>query len=146
MTKKRASLLGGVVLSLAAIGVFSLAVSVTEGQPNEGRLILDVELVGGSFQTPAGIPGPFNVEGTIVGGGTFQCWGWILTEDGITNVSQVYDIDGRGALMTQGRDGGPLAVVGGTGDFLNVRGEAIQDSTGPGFDFTMTFELRGAGR
>ena len=41
--KKRASLLG-VVIGLAAIAVFSLAVSVTEGQPIGGKLILLVEV------------------------------------------------------------------------------------------------------
>ncbi len=46
--------------------------------------------------------------------------------------------------MTQGREGDFLAVVGGTGDFRNVRGEALQTFTGPGFDFTIEFNLTGA--
>ncbi len=37
-----------------------------------------------------------------------------------------------------------MSVVGGTGDFLNVRGEAIQVFTGDGFNFNIEFTLRGA--
>ena len=43
--------------------------------------------------------------------------------------------------MTQGREGDFLAIVGGTGDFRNVQGEAIQVFTGTGFDFTITFDF-----
>ncbi len=144
--KKRASLLG-VVFILAAITVFSVAGSVTEGQPVRLRLILVVEMDFGSFHGPElGEQGAFNVLGdTGSGAGTFQCWGWMF-EDGLTtNISQVYNIAGRGRIMTQGReidDAEPLAVVGGTGDFKNVRGEA---SVVWGEDgFTITFDIRGA--
>jgi len=88
-------------------------------------------------------PGPFNIVGTFEGNGTFRCWGWI-DEDGVGSVSQVYNIYGRGTIMTQGIEGGLLAVTGGTGEFLNVRGEALQTFTGSGFDFTIEFNLRGA--
>ena len=143
--KKRSSLLS-VVLSLGAIALFSLAVGVTEVRAGS-ELILTVELDLDTFITPAGVPGPFNVEGDVddTGAGTFQCWGWVF-EDGLTtNVSQTYNIAGRGAIMTQGGpEGTPLAVVGGTGDFSNVRGEALQVFSGVGFDFTITFNLTGA--
>ena len=143
--KKRSSLLS-VVLTLGAIALFSLTVGVTEVQAG-GELILTVDVDEASFDAPLGFPGPFNVEGNVDGGGagTFQCWGWVF-EDGLTtNVSQVFNIAGRGAIMTQGQEGGFLAVVGGTDDFRNVRGEGNQVFTGNGFDFTITFNLTGAG-
>ncbi len=142
--KKRSSLLS-VVLTLGAIALFSLAVGVTEVRA--GELILTVDVDEASFVGPRRGAGAFNVEGDVDGGGagTFQCWGWIFADGVTTNVSQVFNITGRGAIMTQGQEGGFLAVVGGTGDFINVRGEAFQDFTGPGFDFTMEFDLTGGG-
>ncbi len=139
--KKRSSLFS-VVLTLGAIALFSLAVGVTEVRA--GELILTVDVDEASFVGPRRGAGAFNVEGdTGEGPGTFQCWGWQFA-DGNTNVSQVYNIDG-GAIMTQGQEGDFLTVVGGTGDFTNVRGEALQTFTGPGFDFTVVFNLTGAG-
>jgi len=65
--------------------------------------------------------------------GTFHCWGWALTPgDGSAGgvVSQEYNLDGRGKILLTGfEDTGPRPVVGGTGDFSEVRGEAT------GFDF-----------
>lgn len=90
----------------------------------------------------------FNVlgaQGNIAGRG-FD----VTNQNFLTNVSQVYDIEGRGAIMTQGQEGHVLAVVGGTGDFSNVRGEGIQvfvqDPPLTNFDFTIPFDLKGAGR
>ncbi len=117
------------------------------GGGNEG-LVLSVDVDEGSFlqHDLAGGEGPFNIEGdTGSGARSYRCWGWF--PNGI--VSQVYDIAGRGSIMTQGLEGGFLAVVGGTGDFTNVRGEAIQVFTGefPAvLDFTITFHLKGAPR
>jgi len=85
--------------------------------------------------------GPFNVEGdTGSGPSTFQCWGWFLA-NGNTNVSQVYNVAGRGAIMTQGQEGSLLAIVGGTGDFTEAEGEALQVFTGVGVNFTITFSF-----
>jgi len=140
--KKRLSLLG-VVASLAAIAALSFAVPVTQAQAGN---TLNLAIVDVSFDGPApGSAGPFNAEGTIVSEspGSFQCWGWVLTT-GATNVSQVYNIYGRGAIMTQGQEDGLLAVVGGTGDFRNVRGEGLQVFTATGFN--IEFHLRGARR
>ena len=144
--KMRFSLLG-VVVSLAVIAVLILAVPVTEGQGGRGALILSVDVDEASFVGPAlGVQGAFNVEGdTGSGVRTFQCWGWIFEDGATTNVSQVFNIAGRGAIMTMGQEGGFLAVVGGTGDFRNVRGEALQTFTGSGFDFTLDLNLTGAG-
>ena len=45
--------------------------------------------------------------------------------------------------MTQGIEGDLLAVVGGTGKYRNVRGQAKQ--TFDGEDFTLELELTGTG-
>ncbi len=133
-----------IAAGLLAVALTSLAVGVTEVQADD-ELILTVDVDEGSFVT-TGFPGAFNVEGdTGSGAKTFQCWGWIFEDGETTNVSQVFNIAGRGAIMTQGQEGGFLAVVGGTGDFRNVRGEGNQVFTGNGFDFTITFNLTGAG-
>jgi hypothetical protein len=47
--------------------------------------------------------------------------------------------------MTQGVEGGLLAITGGTGDFNNLRGDALQTFTGNGADFTIKFVGKGAG-
>ena len=147
--KRHASLFGVVVLSLAAIAVLSFAVRVTEAQPAGRTLVVDVDVDELSFDAPLGIPGPFSVEGDIGGvAGAYKCWGWIFgMGPGAppSSVSQVYNIADRGAIMTLGQEGLSIAVVGGTGDFRNVRGEAIQVFTGEGFDFALEVDLIGAG-
>ena len=141
--RKRFSLLR--VISLAAIAALSLAVGVTEVQA-ETTLVLNVDVDEASFQNRF-FPGPFNIVGdTGSGEGTFQCWGWI-NRDESANVSQSFDVGDRGAIMTQGPEGGLLAIVGGTGDFNNARGEARQIFNDDGtFDFTMTFKFVKQGR
>ena len=81
--------------------------------------------------------------------GSFHCWGWI-SASGIV-VNQEYNFDGRGKILVAGvEDGGPRAVVGGTGDFSNVRGEATGFvGLGEGEfpdppEFVATFKLVGA--
>ncbi len=132
---------------LSRIGVVVTVALVFAGVAEAGKLTLHVDVDEASFVGPAlGVQGPFNVEGdTGSGAQTFQCWGWIFEAQAPANVSQVYYIHGLGSIMTQGTEGDVLAVVGGTGEFLNVRGEAFQDFTGPGFDFTIEFNLRAAG-
>ncbi len=136
----------GIAAGLLAAALTSLAVGVTEVQAGNS-LFLTVDVDEASFVgPPAGTAGAFNVEGdTGSGPKTFQCWGWIFEDGATTNVSQVYNIEGRGAIMTQGQEGGFLAVVGGTDDFRNVRGEGEQIFLDIGFDFTMEFKLTGAG-
>ena len=119
---------------------------VFAGGAEAGKQTLTVDVDEESFdfvESPSGAVS-FNVVGTIAGGGTFRCWGWIDAA-GIGSVSQVFNIPGRGAIMTQGIEGGLLAVTGGTGDFSNLRGDALQVFTGSGFDFTIEFDLKGAG-
>jgi len=138
--------------SVAAIVALGLNVRVTEGDPGKGKkgtLDLFVNVDEASFDF-VGLPengfgarpGPFNIVGEF-DGGTFRCWGWIDTNFA-GSVSQVFDFPGRGSIMTQGIEGGFLAVTGGTGDFRNVRGEALQTFTDNSFDFTIEFDLKGA--
>ncbi len=131
-----------VVIVLVAIAVLGWNV----GQAG-GKITLVVDVDEASFDgAPPGPLGGFSfyVGGDFADGGTFNCWGWI-DEAGVGNVSQVFNIPGRGMIMTQGIEGGLLAITGGTGDFSNLRGDALQVFTGDGLDFTMEFEVKGAG-
>ena len=116
-------------------------------------LILDVVPNGGDFSMAPdpgdGSQGPFYISGTIfahgsdVAIGDFHCWGYFAQGGAVAVVSQEFDLDGRGKIQLQGvEDGGPRAIVGGTGEFRNVRGEV----TGVVLDpfFTATFRLIGA--
>jgi hypothetical protein len=135
-----------VIKQLSLLGVVATLALVFAGVAEAGKTTLTVDVNEASFDfAPAVFGGvSFNIVGTIEGGGTFRCWGWIDAA-GIGSVSQVYNIPGRGTIMTQGVEGGLLAVTGGTGDFSNVRGDALQVFTGNGFDFTMEFTLKGRG-
>ncbi len=82
---------------------------------------------------------PFHIAGVIFdrGGttpiGTYRCWGWRNPGE-VSVINQVYSIDGRGSIQTQGLEsfaiGAPRPVVGGDGDFIGVRGVGI---IGPSF-------------
>ncbi len=135
---------------LSLLGVVATVALVFAGVAEAGKLTLnvDVDLATEDVVIAAPLGGvSFNIEGTFAGGGTFRCWGWI-NPAGFGSVSQVYNIPGRGAIMTQGIEGFFLAVTGGTGDFINVRGEALQTFDDPTlvttFDFNIEFTLRGA--
>jgi len=132
---------------LSLFGVVATLALVFAGVADAGTTTLTVDVDEPSFDsvTSAGGAVSFNVVGTFDDGGTFRCWGWIDT-NGFGSVSQVYTFPGRGSIMTQGIEGGLLAVTGGTGDFSNVRGDALQTFTNVGFDFTIEFDLKGAGR
>ncbi len=132
---------------LSFLGVVATLALVFAGVAEAHEPILNVDVDEGTMEfasTDFGDAVAFNIVGTFAGGGTFRCWGWIDAA-GAGSVSQVYNIPGRGSIMTQGIEGGLLAVTGGTGDFSNVRGEALQVFTGTGFDFTIEFDLSGAG-
>ncbi len=93
--------------------------------------------------------------------GIFHCWGF-NAGGGFSVVNQEYDLFGQGKLMVQGReDTGPRAVVGGTGRFMNVRGQGTITVPLPGIrgylsdivgihgpsglpEFEVTFVLQGA--
>ncbi len=135
---------------LSLFGVVATLALVFAGVAQAGTTTLDVDVDESSFEFVASdkmmsIAVSFNVVGTFGDGGTFRCWGWIDSNE-IGSVSQVYTFPGRGSIMTQGIEGGLLAVTGGTGDFSNVRGDAFQTFTGVGFNFTIEFDLKGAGR
>jgi len=131
------------VFLFVAISLLSVSSFVSA---KDNTLLLDVEVDEASFVSILALGGgeSFNIVGTFGDGGTFRCWGWI---DGVGagSVSQVFNIPGRGAIMTQGIEGGLLAITGGTGDFNNLRGDALQIFTGDGFNFTIEFEGKGAG-
>ena len=135
------------VFLFIAISLLSVSSFVSAGK---NTLLLDVDVDETSFNSISAPPHnhgeavTFNVVGTFGDGGTFRCWGW-MDEDGAGSVSQVFNIPGRGAIMTQGIEGGLLAITGGTGDFNNLRGDALQIFTGDGFNFTIEFEGKGAG-
>ena len=135
-----------VIKQLSLLGVLATLALVFAGVAEAGKTTLTVDVDEGSMDIASAVFGgvAFNVVGTIEGGGTFRCWGWI-DASGAGSVSQVFNIPGRGSIMTQGIEGGFLAVTGGTGDFSNVGGDALQVFTGTGFDFTIEFDLVGAG-
>ncbi len=98
--------------------------------------------------------GPFFVSGEIFAPGTttnpigtFLCWGYFGEGGAVVVVSQEYELDGRGKIQTQGvedfGEGASRAVVGGTGDFHNVRGQATS-VVATGFGFEIRFALIGA--
>ena len=130
------------VAIVAAVLATIFGVSNASDVRADDTLVVTVDVDEGSFIGPGtGVAGPFYVEGdTGSGAGSFQCWGWMAADGATANVSQVYNIEG-GAIMTQGRERSPLAIVGGTGDFSEAEGEAFAVFTGVGFDFDMTFEL-----
>ncbi len=146
-----------IMVGLALLGGFAVA----KADGKKGELTLRVDTFGFSdFATSPSDPPPatpgaaFYVSGDIckelvLDGactpiGKFHCWGWLIPGGAV--VSQEYDLEGRGKIQLQGvEDGGPRAVVGGTGDFRNVRGEA----TGvvfnvAGDEFLVSFKLKGA--
>ena len=96
--------------------------------------------------------GPFYVPGDIVVPdttdkiGDFHCWGFFYNEGASGVVCQEYNLTGRGKIQVQGvEDDGPRAVTGGTGQFLNVRGEMTGSNISSAFpNFTVTFRFIGA--
>ncbi len=142
----------------------------TDAQAHDGNLVLRVLVdASGSFDkatADSAIGIAFFVRGTICEDaepgascdsiGTFLCWGWQSDPsdvDGrpqVSVVSQEFNIFDRGKIQTQGVEAfgtdSERAVVGGTGDFRNVRGEVtgvdltIPPSTGTG-EFVATFKL-----
>ena len=150
-----------VVLGLGvALLTFGLLGSDAEAKSKKGEMTLRILADFSTFDTStpgAGGGVPFYVQGDICEDptlgegctpiGDFHCWGWI-PPSGVGLVSQEYNLFGRGKIQTQGlEDEGPRAVVGGTGDFSKVRGQATGvdlssfDATG---EFIIDFKLIGA--
>lgn len=150
-------ILPAICVGLAALIVFPVA------QAHRGDLVVDVRLDGSTLDralsdlSPSNREGTFYIQGDIFtpGGeaageapiGIFHCWGWHLDENlaggNVGNVvSQEYHLFDWGRIELQGREAPGLtrAVVGGTGDFKGVNGEAA--NTAPvGGRFTTTFDL-----
>lgn len=161
MHKKRLSILG-IVGSLATITAFaylSVPEGIAEAHPRgKGALTLFVDTSASVFSadTPNGNgDANFYIDGEIVDPdtnnqiGMFRCWGQVRFDgEGVafTVVSQEYRIFGRGAIQVQGLEVGAdsIAVIGGTGDFRNARGEGFFGDFDRGF--SMEFHLMGAGR
>ncbi len=135
----------------AVVGAAGTAVTSPASAAARGKsIILDIDTNGfGDFQQVdnGGGTGPFYVSGEILRPdtataiGTFHCWGWIRSPDGLGVVNQEFEIDGRGKILISGVESdAPRAVSGGTGDFANARGEGIPDLVI--FDFMNTGQFR----
>lgn len=127
----------------AVAGAAGTAVTSPARAAARGKsIILDIDTGGfADFQQVenGGGTGPFYVSGDILSPGTnlaigtdligtFHCWGWIRSPDGLGVVNQEFEIDGRGKILISGVESdAPRAVSGGTGDFVNARGEGIPD-------------------
>ncbi len=130
--------------------------------PAGGALVLRVEVDFSTFDlTPSPLGGgAFYVGGAIFNEGEssangdtaigrFDCWGWFVDANlGPNFVLQEWNLFDVGKLQLQGaEDDGPRAVTGGTGQFRNVRGEGVFDSSNLPVDgsFLGSFTLLGAG-
>ena len=143
---------GGVVAAaLVAPGLTGTA------QASGGKMIaLDVDTNGfADFQ--GGAPGSASyVSGDIAEAGTsgpslgtFHCWGFIRLGDELGVVTQEFSIDRRGKIIIAGVESAdPRAVVGGTDDFANARGQGVPNLDLFDFPnsgrFRITFDLTGA--
>lgn len=145
---KKAGVFGA---AAAVVGAAGTAVTTPASAATRGKSInLDIDTNGfGDFQQVdnGGGTGPFYVSGeilrpdTVTTIGTFHCWGWIRSPDGLGVVNQEFEIDGRGKILISGVESdAPRAVSGGTGDFANARGEGIPDLSI--FDFMNTGQFR----
>ncbi len=138
----RAARLLSFATCLLAITFFSMAIGITEAQAGK-KFTLNVNAPIVNFVLSNSQPGAFQIQGTVEGGGTFQCWGWVLPGEEGTLVSQVYVLS-DGQIHTQGLEGGLLSVVGGTGAYKNARGQGLQTFIDDD-NFTIEFELIGSG-
>lgn len=132
------------------------------------------DLASGSFLGDGSDPpsGAFHIHGTLYPAGTlaavcpggtpsddliigdYDCWGFRpgppVSPPGF--VSQEFHLFGQGKIQVQGREGPTsiIAVVGGTGDFVNVRGEGTRRdqfvcTADPlTIGYTIDFDLKGA--
>ena len=147
-------------LLVITIGIaFLLAFSVAEAKKVEMTLrvntngfaefdsvVAPTALAGAAFYIGGDICEELGIGDDCTPIGKFHCWGWLIGPDqAVGPVSQEYNLFDRGKILVLGlEDEGPRAVVGGTGEFRRVRGQAT------GFDlsqfmsdgeFTGTFEL-----
>jgi hypothetical protein len=142
------------------VAVLALILSLASSSPSAGKsnkMVLDVLADPGQLDLieSGAFPGqgPFYIPGTIFRPGTsqvigeFHCWGFFIQGGALAVVAQEFHLFGRGKIQVQGvEDEGPRAVTGGTGDFLNVRGEMTGADLSNFPDFRVTFRLLGARR
>ncbi len=147
LTYRRASLL------MAAIVLMVIAGQLAYGAKPNGN-VLTVLLVpdGSTFDLRANElgQGPFYIGGTLFNVdtgaelGEFQCWGWFFTSSR-RMVTQEYNLGDRGTILLAGEEiENRLALVGGTGDFRNARGQVEFEDVAEGI--LVHFTLIGAGR
>ena len=147
----RAVLLTTAFMLVAGIG--NLAYGERPNNRNDNVLTVRVLVDFSSFdivESPGG-GGPFHVGGMVVDAesgedlGDFQCWGWFFAGGTRDMVNQEYNIGDRGKIILAGEETPVVsrAIVGGTGDFKNARGEATFEPQGGGV-FLVSFHLIGA--
>ncbi|GMR03061.1 MAG: hypothetical protein BMS9Abin20_1422 [Acidimicrobiia bacterium] len=162
---KRVLIGGGVAAAaLAAPGLTGIANASESDDDDDKRrgkkINLGITINFDSFETTGGGVGAFYVGGDISAGepggdsiGTFHCWGWITSDGGVAVVNQEFNINGRGKIQISGVESHDLrAVIGGTGDFVNARGQGnphTEDTFGhdhisPTGTFVIEFRLTGA--
>jgi len=160
MTRKIVLGLGVALLTFGFLGSDAEAKSKKSKKSKKGEFTLRIMVDDTTFDTTgsglggAGF-GAFHVQGDIckdptgVGAcmviiGEYHCWGWI-PPNGVGLVLQEYNLFDRGKIQLQGiEDGpGPRAVVGGTGDFREVRGQTTGGGLANFPEFTIDFKLKG---
>jgi len=161
---KRVLIGGGVAAAaLAAPGFTGVANASDddEGHVHGKRINLGIKIDFDSFEITGEGNGAFYVGGDISAGapggdsiGTFHCWGWITKNNGPAVVNQEFNINGRGKIQISGVESHDLrAVIGGTGDFVNARGQGnphVEETFGetthisPTGTFLIEFRLTGA--
>ncbi len=147
-----------IMLGLALLGGFTVAEASTLTLRVDTNALADFDKTtngifhdGAAFYVSGDICDTLVLLGPCIPIGKFHCWGWLVgPNQEVALVSQEFDIDGRGKIQVQGvEDDGPRAIVGGTGDFRNVRGEAtgfdLSEFLAPNFngEFIATFQLIG---
>jgi hypothetical protein len=150
---RRTLLKTGAASAAAMAGLATLTgISAAKGSELNLRVLADPTLLDLISSPVDPNQGPFYIPGEIFDMGTgdsigiFHCWGFFAAGGAIGVVSQEYDLTGRGKIQVQGvEDEGPRAVTGGTGDYRNVRGEMTGADLSNFPDFTVTFNLIGAG-
>ena len=142
------------------------ATSPATAQPQAGQVLkFEVDPDAATFFAPAGVPGPFYIEGKIYPPGTlnmdgtapagatsvgnFLCWGFLadsaLSGGVVGVVSQEFEIFGRGKIQVQGVEDESLrAVTGGSDKFRFARGQAeprFFSGDPEGLSFAITFRV-----
>ncbi|TDI31363.1 MAG: hypothetical protein E2P03_08030 [Acidobacteria bacterium] len=119
------------VAMVLIVGTGDLAYSAKPSNDNVLTVVLEAG-GGGSFDFIASDTGggPFYIGGTLFDLeteaelGDFQCWGWFFTASR-RMVTQEYNLGERGTILLAGEEiPNPFGIIGGTGDFKNVRGQA----------------------